>query len=90
MIIHDTLIVECELNLVIVSKRMSDIYLPQKSLISSRVDRLKGATLKIIRGRDRLPQPFFWSLFHSEIAEIKKKKHKQRVYDNTILGLNRP
>ena len=51
---------------------------PRKTELSSDLDRLKGATLNVIRARERLPQPLFWSLFHAEMLSIKKRRRKQR------------
>ena len=49
-----------------------------KSEISEQLERLRGVTLQAISVRERLPQPLFWSLFHAELEDIKKKREKKR------------
>ncbi|MFN8389668.1 MAG: hypothetical protein U0136_05205 [Bdellovibrionota bacterium] len=56
----------------------SELSEPVKSDLSSKLDRLKSATLKVVHARERLPQPLFWSLFHAELDSIKRKRKKQR------------
>lgn len=46
--------------------------------LALQLDRLKLATLSAIRRRERLPQPLFWSLFHAEVGQIKKRREKRR------------
>ena len=57
----------------------------QRSEIAEAVERLKSATVSAADKRSRLPQPLFWSLFASEIANIKKKKSLKRTVD-ALLG----
>jgi hypothetical protein len=51
---------------------------PQSEL-AGKLDRLKAATLKVIQARERLPQPLFWSLFHTELESIKRKRRALRA-----------
>ena len=51
------------------------------------VRRLQGSAMKAIASRERLPQPLFWSLFHSEIAEIKRVKERNRAMRKILLGV---
>lgn len=50
----------------------------QRTELSARVDHLKTSTLRAIARRERLPQPLFWSLFHTEVAGIKKRRNAKR------------
>ncbi|MBP9838495.1 MAG: hypothetical protein KBC84_07250 [Proteobacteria bacterium] len=57
----------------------------QNSQLSKKVDKLREVSLKAIAARERVPQPLFWSLFHSRLNEIKEKrkslrKEKARIY----------
>ena len=51
---------------------------PSRSQISEQVRRLQAATLRAIQRRERLPQRLFWSLFHSEIEEVRQKRQRRR------------
>lgn len=62
---------------------------PQEpTVLASKLDRLKSATLNVVRSRNRLPQPFFWSLFHSELQEIKKQKAHERLIRKIFHGID--
>lgn len=52
--------------------------LPEKSLVSRKLERLKTVSLSIIASRERLPQPLFWSLFENKISEIRADRKKVR------------
>ncbi len=51
------------------------------------VRRLQGSAMKAIASRERLPQPLFWSLFHSEIEQIKRVKERNRAMRKILLGV---
>ena len=48
------------------------------SKIARRLDDLKNATLRAIGARERLPQPLFWSLFSSQVEDIRAARRAQR------------
>lgn len=48
--------------------------------------RLKTSVLQAAKDRDRLPQPLFWSLFHSELKKIKEKRCIKRALDELLSG----
>ena len=57
----------------------------EPSPLAVEIKDLSEAVGRAAAKRSRLPQPLFWSLFHSRIEELKRKKNKQRILD-TILG----
>lgn len=54
--------------------------------IAREIQQLKDATINAASKRGRLPQPLFWSLFHSRIAELKREKAARRVFDELLGG----
>ena len=52
---------------------------PGPSQVALRLRTLKSSVLRAAETRRRLPQPLFWSLFHVELCEIKKRKARERV-----------
>ena len=59
----------------------------EPSAVAKRISRLKNASLSAIGKRERLAQPLFWSLFQSEIEEIRKKKSEERLLRKILLGI---
>ena len=57
------------------------------SPLAQAVNRLKQASFKTARERERVPQPLFWSLFRTEIDSIKEKKQTKRLLSD-IFGAN--
>ena len=55
-----------------------------KSTIALEIERLKKATIEAAAKRDQLPQPLFWSLFHSSLKEIRKAKEEERVLSQLL------
>jgi len=51
---------------------------PTKTRLSEELDRLKRASIDALSKRETVPQPLFWSLFHSELAQLKRRKHLER------------
>lgn len=49
------------------------------SALALELVRLKSATMRAVQTRERLPQPLFWSLFYSQITEIKRRKARARM-----------
>ena len=60
----------------------------ERTYVADRLDRLKRATLNVVNRRERLPQPLFWSLFHTEVDEIRKKRKQERVARCAFLGID--
>lgn len=48
------------------------------TLLAKRLRRLKSAAWTVTESRERVPQPFFWSLFHSEVDTLRKRRAEQR------------
>ena len=57
----------------------------EKSSIAAEIERLKKASFNAASERERVPQPLFWSLFNSQIRELKKEKKALRALEE-ILG----
>ena len=68
------------------AEELSDI--PQPSPVARAVSRLKSASMQAARERETLPQPLFWSLFHSQLADIKKLKQQKGLID-ALIGFRR-
>ena len=52
--------------------------------VAQTLAKLKEAGMKAAREREHLPQPLFWSLFHSQIAEVRRKKDMKRALDKLL------
>lgn len=46
--------------------------------LAGKLSSLKSSTLRAISRRERLPQPLFWSLFHTEVNAIKERRKEKR------------
>ena len=57
----------------------------ERSDIAQAISRLREASFKTAKERERVPQPLFWSLFAAELHAIKKKKKEQRLL-TTLFG----
>lgn len=53
--------------------------LPSASPIAEQLDRLRQNVLKVVATRERLPQPLFWSLFHTQLDQVKAARKAERV-----------
>jgi len=51
---------------------------PGPSDIARELERIKADTIAAADKRSHLPQPLFWSLFHSRLAEIRSAKKTVR------------
>ena len=60
---------------------------PEPSMVAKRVQTLKNSAFNAVKKRDRLAQPLFWSLFLSEINEIKQAKARQKLMRKILLGV---
>ena len=59
----------------------------EETVIARRLARLKAATESAAAKRERLPQPLFWSLFRSQIEELRKDKERARMLREALEGL---
>ena len=50
-----------------------------KSAIADDIASLQSVVRKLSEERERLPQPFFWSLFSARLAAIKRQKEIERT-----------
>ena len=50
--------------------------------IAAAVARLKESSLNALKRRGSVPQPLFWSLFNTELKEIKRKKAEARAFSS--------
>ena len=57
---------------------------PEKSAIAKEIETLQETILRLARNRERLPQPLFWSLFHSRISDIKRNKELSRLLKDVL------
>lgn len=51
----------------------------QPSYAAREIQRLKTATIEAAEKRERLPQPLFWSLFHSALNNVREQKERERA-----------
>lgn len=57
------------------------------SAVALKLRKLKSASFKAAQARERLPHPLFWSLFLTEVSELRKKKEEKRLLDRVLLGV---
>ena len=69
-------------------QEFDEFSMPQPpSAVALKLKKLKSASFKAAQARERLPQPLFWSLFLTEVSELKKKKEEKRLLDRILLGV---
>jgi hypothetical protein len=56
----------------------------ERSAVAANIDNLKATVKRLAAEREVLPQPLFWSLFHSRLAAIKKAKEVERVVGEAL------
>ena len=54
--------------------------------LAEEIRGLKASIDRALGKRERLPQPMFWSLFHSRIKDIRRKRELTRVLDGVFGG----
>ncbi len=59
---------------------------PKQTEIARDLASLKNSVMDAARKRERLPQPLFWSLFHVQIHDIKRRKLRRRLLEQIFLG----
>lgn len=56
----------------------------ERSALAANIDSLQATVKRLTEERDVLPQPLFWSLFHSRLSAIKKQKEISRVVSEAL------
>jgi hypothetical protein len=56
----------------------------ERSAVAANIDSLQATVKRLAEERDVLPQPLFWSLFHTRLASIKKQKEISRVVSEVL------
>lgn len=51
----------------------------ERSAIASEIEDLRSTITRLANERERLPQPLFWSLFHTRLSKIRKTKELNRL-----------
>lgn len=57
---------------------------PVPPTLAEKLKRIQRVTVDAFDRRGRVPQPLFWSLFHSEIKQLRKEKELKRVLDEIL------
>ena len=61
-----------------------DLKPKEMSGVAKEIQRLKTATIRAAQNRERLPQPLFWSLFHSSLKEVREAKEQERLISDLL------
>ena len=59
----------------------------ERSATAREVSKLQETIRRLVDEREVLPQPLFWSLFNSRLADIKKQKEVARLLRGTLEGV---
>jgi hypothetical protein len=51
---------------------------PGPTELAAKLSRLRDVALKAAEARTRLPVPLFWSLFHSQVRDVRKVRDRER------------
>jgi len=51
----------------------------ERSAVAQDIDKLQATVRRLATEREVLPQPLFWSLFHTRLSSIRKQKEISRV-----------
>ena len=51
----------------------------EPSAVAADIDNLQATVKRLVREREVLPQPMFWSLFHTRLKSIRRQKELSRV-----------
>lgn len=49
------------------------------TLVAQQLRQLRSRVFSLVEKRERLPHPLFWSVFCGEVAELRKRKEKERL-----------
>ncbi len=58
----------------------------QRSAVADDIANLQKTVQRLAAEREVLPQPLFWSLFHSRLESIRKQKEVDRTLRACLLG----
>jgi hypothetical protein len=56
----------------------------EKSAVALDIEKLQDTVKRLAAERERLPQPLFWSLFHTRLEAIRQQKELSRVVKETL------
>jgi len=56
----------------------------ERSAVALDIEDLQATVKRLASEREVLPQPLFWSLFHTRLASIKKQKEISRVVSEVL------
>jgi len=56
----------------------------ERSAVATNIDNLQATVRRLAEEREVLPQPLFWSLFHTRLTAIKKQKEIARVVSEAL------
>ncbi|MEY4668539.1 MAG: hypothetical protein RL518_1238 [Pseudomonadota bacterium] len=56
----------------------------ERSVVASNIESLQATVKRLAAEREVLPQPLFWSLFHTRLSAIKKQKEISRVVSEAL------
>ena len=56
----------------------------EPSAVARDIENLQATVKRLASEREVLPQPLFWSLFHTRLASIKKQKEISRVVSEVL------
>ena len=51
----------------------------EPSALAADIQDLKRTVRRLAEDRERIPQPLFWSLFHTRLEAMRKQKELSRV-----------
>jgi len=58
----------------------------ERLALASSLSKLKQKSFSVAATRERIPQPLFWSVFHCEIKEARRRKARHRKMAKSIFG----
>ncbi len=56
----------------------------EKSAVALDIEKLQSTVKRLATEREVLPQPLFWSLFHTRLNAIRKQKEISRVVEDAL------
>ena len=56
----------------------------ERSAVALDIEDLQATVRRLASEREVLPQPLFWSLFHTRLTSIKKQKEITRVVSEVL------
>jgi hypothetical protein len=56
----------------------------ERSAVAVDIEKLQTTVRRLASERETLPQPLFWSLFHTRLNAIRKQKEISRVVQDAL------